>query len=99
MTLDQLTDHASLLQAAKLLEAENLALAKLVAKLKNRLLALEGKEAVQLQLQIEDLEASLAQVRQQMFGESSERREPTEGAAQEKPPKSPKTGHGRREQS
>jgi transposase len=99
VTLDQLTDHASLLQAAKLLEAENLALAKLVAKLKTRLLALEGKEAVQLQLQIEDLEASLAQARQQMFGESSERREPTEGAAKEKPPKSQKTGHGRREQS
>lgn len=98
MTLDQLTDRETLLKAAKLLEAENLVMAKMIAKLKKRLSVLEGTEAVQLKLQIEDLEADLAQARKKLFGESTERRKaPT---ADEPPSDEPKrqTGHGRREQ-
>jgi transposase len=98
VTLDQLTDRETLLKAAKLLEAENLVMAKMIAKLKKRLAVLEGTEAVQLKLQIEDLEADLAQARKKLFGESTERRKPP--AAESAPAEEPKrqTGHGRREQ-
>lgn len=97
MTLDHLTDYETLLQAAKLLEAENLAMAKMIAKLKRRLAALEGAEAVQLQLQIEDLETELAKTRKKLFGDSTEQRkkpllEGPDGASKKQ------RGHGRREQ-
>lgn len=96
MQLEQLTDRESLLQAAKLLEAENLVMVKMIAKLKKRLAALEGTEAQQLQLQIEDLESELAQARRKLFGDSTEqRKKPVEKASE--PPKK-QTGHGRREQ-
>lgn len=98
MTLDQLTDRETLLKAAKLLEAENLAMAKIIAKLKKRLAVLEGTEAVQLKLQIEDLEADLAQARKKLFGESTERRKiPADESTPAEEPKK-QTGHGRRAQ-
>ena len=97
MTLEQLTERETLLRAAKLLEAENLVMAKMIAKLKKRLAVLEGTEAVQIKLQIDDLEADLAQARKKLFGESTERRKkPTEEISEDQPKK--QTGHGRREQ-
>jgi len=74
VTLEQLTDYQSLLTAAKLLQAENSALVKMVQKLKARLAQLEGKEAVQLRLQIDELESELARQRKKLFGDKSEQR-------------------------
>jgi transposase len=63
---------------------------------------LEGTEAVQLKLQIEDLEADLASARKKLFGESTERRKKSssEAAPEDIAADVPKkqTGHGRREQ-
>ncbi len=96
MQLEQLTDRESLLQAAKLLEAENLVMVRMIAKLKKRLAALAGTEAKQLQLQIEDLESELARARRKLFGESSERRKNSDEKDSDPPKK--RSGHGRRDQ-
>jgi len=96
VTLERLTDYQSLLTAAKLLQAENAALVKMVQKLKARLAQLEGKEAVQLQLQIEELESELARQRKKVFGDKTEQRKQAESS---KPAsEQPQRGHGRREQ-
>lgn len=95
MTLEQLTDYQSLMTAAKLLQAENAALVKMVQQLKARLAKLEGTEAVQLQLQIEELESELARQRKKLFGDKTEQRKQTE---QKSSGGQPQRGHGRREQ-
>jgi len=98
MTLEQLTDHKSLLAAAKLLQAENLVMAKMIAKLKKRLAILEGTEAVQLQLQIEELETDLANARKKLFGESTEQRPKAKATTEDDSETKKQRGHGRREQ-
>lgn len=98
MTLEHLTDYESLLAAAKLLEAENLAMIKVIAKLKARLAKLEGKEAVQLQLQIAELESELARARKKLFGDKTEqRKQPTPGTNNDDS-EHQQRGHGRRAQ-
>jgi len=67
VTLEHLSDYESLLAAAKLLQSENTALVKMVQQLKERLAKLEGKEAVQLQ--IEELGSELARQRKKLFGD------------------------------
>lgn len=96
VTLEHLTDYESLLAAAKLLQSENSALVKMVQQLKARLAKLEGKEAVQLKLQIEELESELARQRKKLFGDKSEQRKPAETSKTSA--EQPQRGHGRREQ-
>ena len=97
MTLDDLEDIETLRRAAKMLEAENLQMAKMITRLKRELFELKhGKaEQLELQLQIQELEDQLARRNKVLFGDSSEKR------GTDKPKKSPEkkqTGHGRREQ-
>lgn len=94
MTLDEVTDIEILRRAAKLLEAENLVMAKTILKLKRELQKLKGKRSNELRKQIADLEEQLANRNHALFGESSEKgpRGKMYG------PKVRQPGHGRREQ-
>lgn len=97
MTIDDLDDVATLRRAAKLLEAENQKMARVIAKLQKQLHELKGGDPEQLSLQIAGLEEQLAAMRRRMFGESSEKRPAaTKTKAADDPKK--QTGHGRREQ-
>jgi transposase len=61
-------------QAAVILELENRKLVEKVMRLTEENLALSGKGQQELALKLEQLEQQLAQARQRLFGESSEKR-------------------------
>ena len=96
VTLDDLDDIETLRRAAKMLESENLQMAKMITRLKRELFELKHGKAKQLelQLQIQELEEQLARRNKMLFGEKSEKR-----AAKKSKTEEPKkqTGHGRRE--
>lgn len=98
MTLDELNDIEALRKAAKMLESENLAMARMLTRLKRELFELKhGKpEQLQLELQIAKLEEQLARRNKIIFSEKSEKRRTSEN---KKPAAKKQTGHGRREQS
>ena len=89
-------DPEVLRQAVSLLEAENRRLVARVMELTRDLLAAQGRDRVALQMEIESLQAELEKKNRMLFGQSSERRAP--GADKDTKEKSPKTGHGPREQ-
>lgn len=95
VTLDQVDDIELLRKAALLLEAEVQTLLKLNRKLQQQLNKLEGNEAEQLPLKIAELEQQLGNLRQRIFGDSSEKR-PRKKAEKEASPE--QTGHGPRPQ-
>lgn len=96
MTIDEVEDIELLRRAAKMLEAENLEMAKMIKRLKREVFELKhGKpEQLKLEMQIQELEDQLARRNKLLFGDSSEKR----GAAKSKEPARKQTGHGRREQ-
>lgn len=100
--LDQETDVGLLRQAAKLLESENRRLLDKIMELTRELSALKGGDPEQLRLRIAELEQQLVRRNQQLFGDSSERRDGAKGeaggGAGPKEPKQPQKGHGPREQ-
>src|SRR5688572_8809579 len=93
MSIDEVDDIELLRKAAKILEAENLEMAKLIAQLKRELFEMKHGKPEQLKLQIAELEDKLAKRNKMLFGEKSEKR----GSHKNKEPKK-QTGHGRREQ-
>ena len=95
MTIDEVEDIEVLRRAAKVLEAENLAMSKMIVKLKRELFEMKHGKPEQLMLQIAELEEQLARRNKMLFGEKSEKR-PANKSAGESPKK--QTGHGRREQ-
>jgi len=97
MTIDEVEDIELLRRAAKVLEAENLEMAKMIKRLKREVFELKhGKpEQLKLEMHIQELEEQLARRNKLLFGDSSEKR----GAAKPKKTGEKKqTGHGRREQ-
>lgn len=94
--LDQETDLETLRQAAVLLERENKRLVQMVLELRTRLLKLQGADAQQLQMQIDELERQLAARNRALFGDKSEKR--PSGEKKDAPPKPPQKGHGPRPQ-
>jgi transposase len=96
--LDQETDVEILRQAAKLLENENRRLVSQIVELTRELNALKDGDPEQLRLRIAELEQQIARRNQQLYGDSSERREGTEGKGGGAEPKEPQKGHGPREQ-
>lgn len=71
MTIDDIDDVVTLRRAAKLLEAENQKMARMIAKLQKQLHELQGGDPEQLSLHLAGLEEQLAALRRRMFGESS----------------------------
>lgn len=97
--LDQETDVEILRQAAKLLESENRRLVSQIMELTHELSALKGGDPEQLRLRIAELEQQLARRNEQLYGDSSERREGVEGKGRSSAErKEPQKGHGPREQ-
>lgn len=97
MTIDDIDDVVTLRRAAKLLEAENQKMARMIAKLQKQLHELQGGDPEQLSLHLAGLEEQLAALRRRMFGESSEKRPLSPKSEPADTPKK-QTGHGRREQ-
>jgi len=95
VTIDEVDDIEVLRRAAKVLEAENLVMSKMIVKLKRELFEMKHGRPEQLMLQIAELEDQLARRNKLLFGDKSEKR-PASKAADESPKK--QTGHGRREQ-
>jgi len=95
--LEREQDTEILRQAARLLEAENRRLVQRVMELTTALLQAQGKDRALLQLEIEKLQAELEKKNKMLFGKSSERRADEDEA--ETKPKTPKRGHGPREQT
>src|SRR6188472_4484930 len=95
MTIDELDDVPSLRQAAKLLQAENREMARMIARLQKELRNLKGSPE-QLTLQMAGLEQQLAALRNKAFGDSSEKR--SKGDKKPLEDEKKQTGHGRREQ-
>jgi transposase len=89
-------DIEVLRQAALILERENQRLVERTVDLTRRLLAAEGRDPAELQMEIARLEAQLAAARKRLFGASSEKR--TTAAPAGSPEREPQTGHGPREQ-
>lgn len=91
MQLDQVTDLDTAKQMLALYEKENTRLQKQIEQLVREMARLKGHEdGEQLELEVTKLQEQLANLRQQVFGESSEKRpRKPEGAA----PK-PRRGHG-----
>lgn len=89
-------DPEVLRQAVALLEAENRRLLTRVMELTKALLAAQGKDRIALQVELEGLQAQLEKKNRMLFGQSSERR--TGETSAEPRERTPKTGHGPREQ-
>jgi transposase len=87
-------DDTQVRTAAKLLERENERLIRQVLELKQKLSAVQGHSVEQMQL-LAELEHQLAVRNKMIFGRSSERR----GDKPADSDKTPKTGHGPREQT
>ena len=96
MTIDEVEDIELLRRAAKMLEAENLEMAKMIKRLKRENFELRHgtPEQLDLALQIEELEERLARRNKALFGDSSEKRPKDKTSRREKK----QSGHGRREQ-
>ena len=60
MTIDEVEDIEVLRRAAKVLEAENLSMSKMIVKLKRELFEMKHGKPEQLMLQIAELEDQLA---------------------------------------
>jgi transposase len=99
MNLEQETEVAQLHRAIRLLEQENRKLIELNLELRAALAEAKGERAEQLELQIADLERTLAARNRAMFGDSSEARPaPVTKTAKPEPESEPQKGHGRRQQ-
>ena len=96
--LDREKNVETLRQAALLLEHENKRLIARNVELQRELHQLKGVDPETMQLRLAKLEALLAQRTQKIFGDSSERRAREDGTPNSEEPKTPKTGHGPREQ-
>lgn len=95
-SFEQETDVATLREAVRLLALENERLVKLNLELQKALAEAKGDRVEQLELEIAQLQQTVATRNQALFGDSSERR-PRPVAAVE-PPKPKQTGHGPRKQ-
>ena len=89
------TDVATLREALRLLALENERLTKLNVELQKALAEAKGERVEQLELEIAQLQQTVAARNQALFGDSSERRPSGKPQAKE-PPK--QTGHGPRKQ-
>ncbi|MDE3070407.1 MAG: IS66 family transposase [Acidobacteriota bacterium] len=98
LRLKEEKDPEILRQAALLLEAENGRLIQKNIALTKKLLELQGADKGQLELKLAQLEEQLAQARQRLYGESSEKRPRPEGAAAVAEERRPQRGHGPRAQ-
>ena len=97
MTIDEVQDIEVLRKAAKMLESENLEMAKIIKRLKRRLFELEHGKPEQLDLlkQIQGLEEQLARRNKLLFGDKSEKRPKGKPEREKKK----QTGHGPRDQT
>lgn len=86
------TDVERLRQAALLLEAENGRLTSKVLELTRQLATARGENALELQMQLAELEAQLAKRNHMLFGTSSEQRHPKRSGG--RPERTPRPGHG-----
>lgn len=98
MTIDEVEDIEVLRRAAKVLEAENLAMAKTILKLKRELFEMKHGRPEQLKLQIAELEEQLARRNKMLFGDKSEKQKSSKVQCEAKTEKTKQIGHGRREQ-
>lgn len=94
--LEHETDVATLQKALRLLALENERLTKLNLELQKALAEAKGERVEQLELEIAQLQQTVAARNQALFGDSSERR-PRPATAVEQP-KPKQTGHGPRKQ-
>lgn len=96
MNIDEVDDIEALRKAAKMLETENLAMAKMITRLKRELFELKHGKAEQLELQmhIAELEEQLARRNKLLFGDKSEKMPKPKADGERKK----QSGHGRREQ-
>lgn len=94
LRLEQEKDIEIVRQAALILERENQRLVERNVDLTRRLLAAEGRDPAELQMEIMRLEVQLAAARKRLFGASSEKRPSMETAAE----REAQSGHGPREQ-
>lgn len=96
MNIDEVDDIEALRKAAKMLETENLAMAKMITRLKRELFELKHGKAQQLELEmhIAELEEQLARRNKLLFGDKSEKKPKPKADAERKK----QSGHGRREQ-
>lgn len=93
--IDRIDDLDTAKEWAKLYVKENARLKRKLAEAIEKLAKVSSPDAVrQLAIELEDLQAQLGRLQQQVFGESSERR----GKPESKAEKKPQTGHGPREQ-
>ena len=90
-------DIEQLRRVARLLDAENQRLHQRLAELVRALQTAQGRDAVQLELELSRLQDQLSRINQDIFGPSSEKRGRRDG---EKPRRetTPQTGHGPTEQ-
>jgi transposase len=91
------TDVATLREALRLLALENERLTRLNLELQKALAEAKGERVEQLELEIAQLQQTVAARNQALFGDSSERR-PSSVAPAAKPPQK-QSGHGPRKQS
>jgi transposase len=90
------TDVATLREALRLLALENERLTKLNLELQKALAEAKGERVEQLELEIAQLQQTVAARNQALFGDSSERRPSSAGPAAKQPQK--QSGHGPRKQ-
>lgn len=95
LRLDNEKDIEIVRQAALILERENKRLIDRNLELTRRLLAAEGRDPAELQIEIDRLEAQLAVARKKLFGASSEK---CPGPGRPEAERAPQAGHGPREQ-
>jgi len=92
--IERETDIERLRQVARLLDRENARLHGRLVELTRLLAEARGEVAVQLQLEIDLLQQTLAVRNQALFGRSSEKRAPAPEKTNGKPPATPRRGHG-----
>lgn len=94
--LERETDVETLREAVRLLALENERLSRLNLELQKALAEAKGERVEQLELEIAQLQQTLAARNQALFGDSSERRPSSPAPVKEPPKKRP--GHGPRQQ-
>ena len=92
------TDVATLREALRLLALENERLTKLNLELQKALAEAKGERVEQLELEIAQLQQTVAARNQALFGDSSERRPSSPAPATKEPPQK-QSGHGPRKQA
>ena len=98
LKLEQITDPETLRQTASLLEKTVIRQQKEIARLSTEIAQLKGMDPEQSQPHLTALEEQLSVLRREVFGASSERRPRKDESDQPTPARTPKRGHGPREQ-